>query len=180
MLNVLVDPTTRSRRDTWAHAARLLRTESFPNIFPQKTHSTPMTMGRDKTADLTLRDLALSWWIGAQFFDAGEICESRLHIVTCLASLYVGKQHWTNNEPQKPNKLAMNWAQVTQKRQQQAQVYVSTTHFYVNFMPIFVRFILNFSHSLKIVRNMQNRNENRGNLCTEFGAPSVSSYFKSH
>ena len=48
MLNVLVDPTTRSRRDTWAHAARLPRTESFPNIFPQKTHSIPMTMGRDK------------------------------------------------------------------------------------------------------------------------------------
>ena len=34
------------------------------------------------------------------FFDAGEICEMRLHTVTCLAARYVGKQHRTNNEPQ--------------------------------------------------------------------------------
>ena len=34
----------------------------------------------------------------------------------------------------------MNWTQVTQKRQQQAQVYVSTIHFYINFMAIFVLF----------------------------------------
>ena len=38
-----------------------------------------------------LKDLALSWWISAQFFDAGELCELRLHTVTCLASLYVGR-----------------------------------------------------------------------------------------
>jgi len=30
--------------------------------------------------------------MGALFFDAGEICELRLHTVTCLASYYVGKQ----------------------------------------------------------------------------------------
>ena len=27
--------------------------------------------------------------------------------------------------------MAMNWAQVTQKKQQQAQVYVSTIYFYI-------------------------------------------------
>ena len=32
--------------------------------------------------------------------DAGEISEVRLHTGTCLASLYVGKQQRTNNEPQ--------------------------------------------------------------------------------
>ena len=37
------------------------------------------------------------------------------------------KQHPTNNEPQN----SMNWAQVTQKKQQQAQVYVSTIYFYI-------------------------------------------------
>ena len=45
-----------------------------------------------------LRVLALQWRIGA-LFSAGEICESRLHAVTCLASLYVGKQHRINNVP---------------------------------------------------------------------------------
>ena len=54
-----------------------------------------------------LKDLVLSWWIGVRFFDVGEICELRLHTVTCLASLYVGKQHWTNNEPQ--NRTKWRW-----------------------------------------------------------------------
>ena len=41
-----------------------------------------------------LKELALQWRImSAPFIGAGEICESRLHAVTCLASLYVGKQH---------------------------------------------------------------------------------------
>ena len=31
----------------------------------------------------------------------------------------------------KTYKMAMNWAQVTQKEQQQAQAYVSTIHFYI-------------------------------------------------
>ena len=31
----------------------------------------------------------------------------------------------------KTYKMAMNWAQVTQKKQQQAQVYVSTIYFYI-------------------------------------------------
>jgi len=30
-----------------------------------------------------------------------------------------------------PNKMAMNWAQVTQKKQQQTQVHVSTIYFYI-------------------------------------------------
>ena len=38
-----------------------------------------------------LKDLAISWWIGALFFDAGEVCELKLQTVTCLALLYVGK-----------------------------------------------------------------------------------------
>lgn len=47
-----------------------------------------------------LKGLALLWLIGAQLFDAGEICELKLHTATCLASHYVGKRHRTNNEPQ--------------------------------------------------------------------------------
>ena len=44
--------------------------------------------------------LALSRRICERFFDAREICELRLHSVTCLASHYVGKQHRTNNHSQ--------------------------------------------------------------------------------
>ena len=76
--------------------------KTFEN-FPTKKHiAIPITRGRDKrlTWPWIDLDLALSWRIGARLFDAGEICELRLHTVTCLASLYVGKQHRTNNEPQ--------------------------------------------------------------------------------
>ena len=43
-----------------------------------------------------LKELALQWRISAPLIGAGEICESRLQAVTCLASLYVGKQHRIN------------------------------------------------------------------------------------
>ena len=69
--------------------------------------------------------------IGAWFFDVGEICELRLHTVTCLASLYIAKTTLNKQRAAKPYKMAMNWAQVTQKKQQQAQVYISTIYFYI-------------------------------------------------
>ena len=40
--------------------------------------------------------------------------------------------------------MAMNWAQVTQKKQQQAQVYVSTIYFYIYGLTT----ILNFSYKV--------------------------------
>ena len=62
--------------------------------------------------------------------------------------------------------MAINEAQVTQKKQQQAQVYVSTIYLCVYFYGL--RTILNFSYKvLKIVRNMQKSIETCGNLCTE-------------
>ena len=51
-----------------------------------------------------LKELTLQWRIGKPFIGTGEFCESRLHAVTCLASLYVGKQHRIN----KAYKTAMN------------------------------------------------------------------------
>ena len=66
--------------------------------FPHKKHIERREEIRDSPC---LKDLALSRRIGAQsVFVAGEICELRLHAVTCLASHYVEKQHRTNNEPQ--------------------------------------------------------------------------------
>ena len=47
----------------------------------------------------SLKDLVLWWWISVQFFHEGEICELKLHTVTCLTSHYIGK-HRTNNVPQ--------------------------------------------------------------------------------
>ena len=68
--------------------------------------------------------------------------------------------------------MATNWVQITQKKQQQAQVYVSTIFFI--FMPIFLRFnnyIEFLLQSLEIVSNMQSSIETHGNLCTEPGPP---------
>ena len=66
--------------------------------FPHKKHIERREEIRDSPC---LKDLALSRRIGAQsVFVVGEICELRLHAVTCLASHYVEKQHRTNNEPQ--------------------------------------------------------------------------------
>ena len=84
-----------------------------------------------------LKDLALSWWIGLWFFDVGEISELRLHTVTCLASLYVGKQHWTNNEPQ--NRIKWRWIIEPKLHRkgnlQQAQVYIISI-----VVPVFLHF----------------------------------------
>ena len=74
-----------------------------------------------------LKDLALSWWIGARFFDAGEVCELKLPcFALCRKTTPLNKQ-----QAAKPHKTAMNWAQVTQKKQQQPQIYVSIIYFYI-------------------------------------------------
>ena len=68
--------------------------------FPHKKHiAVPMTK-EEKGGVPGLKGLALLWLISARLFDAGEICELKLHTATCLASHYVGKRHRTNNEPQ--------------------------------------------------------------------------------
>ena len=62
-----------------------------------------------------LKDLALSWWIGARFFDAGEICELRLHRQS--PAMFAFENNTEQKPAAKPYKRAMNWAQVTQKKQ---------------------------------------------------------------
>ena len=63
-----------------------------------------------------LKDLALSWWIGARFFDAGEICELRLHRQSSAMFALCRKTTPNKERAAKPYKMAMNWAQVTQKK----------------------------------------------------------------
>ena len=134
--------------------------------FPERTSDCPepktlkkiSTKNRDIAIPMTrgslrdwpcLKDLALIWWISARFFDAGEICELRLHTVTCLASLYVGKQHRTNNEPQ--NLIIWPWIEHRFQRKSTAtgpssrkyNLYLfSYLYFYV------LTTILNFSYNV--------------------------------
>lgn len=54
---------------------------------------------------------------GTRFFDGGEIRELRLHTVTSLAS-HILKEN-NRQRAAKPYKMAMNLAQVTQKKKQQ-------------------------------------------------------------
>ena len=67
-------------------------------------------------------------------------------------------------------KTAMNWAQVTPKRQQQAQVLYNLFLYSCLYFYSYKEFLIQI---LQIVRNMQNSIETRGNLCTELGPPVV-------
>ena len=58
-----------------------------------------MTMRKDKRQ-----------WIGARFFDAGEICKLRLH--SHLSSFLMKE----NSTEQTTSPLALNWSQVTHKK----------------------------------------------------------------
>ena len=100
-VHVSVHHTKRSHRGSWAQV-RLPK-------FPTKKTSQYSWLGQEISDWPCLRDLTVSWWISVRFFDAGEICELRLHTVTCLALLYVGKQHQTNNKPQ--NRVRWPWTE---------------------------------------------------------------------
>ena len=131
---VPLSPSSCSPRNTKSSsflcARQIARNQRLSKKFPTKNTAQYPWLGEEMRDWPCLKDLALSWWISARFFDAAEICELRLHTVTCLALLYVGKQHRTNKEPQ--NRIKMNLAQVTENKQQQTQVHVSTIYFYIH------------------------------------------------
>ena len=109
-LNVGAHHAKWSHRAFWANS-RLPRKKAFKtcqNIFPPKTHRNTHEEGKRWETFLAFKNFAL---LCALFFGAGaEICESSLHIVTSLEShfiSYVGKQHWTNNEPRNRKKIYM-------------------------------------------------------------------------
>ena len=90
---------TTQHRGSWAHA-RLPSAKNVKKIFPQKTHRDTCDERKRQETDLTLRN----WRFRGKSL-RGSLIRLRLHKVTCLASLYVGRQHRTNNEPYK---MAMN------------------------------------------------------------------------
>ena len=80
-------------------------------------------------------------------------CRSKLWVKTShsnLPSLALCRKTTTNKKrAAKPYKMAMNWAQVTQKKQQQAQVYVSTISFYIHaYISTFLTTVLNFLYKV--------------------------------
>ena len=95
---------SRSPRNTWSSrflsARQIAQNQKRSKKFPTISTSQYPGIGEEIRDWPGLKDLTVSWWVGERVFDATEICELRLHTVTCLASLYVGKQHRTNNEAQ--------------------------------------------------------------------------------
>ena len=137
-VHVRVHHATRSHWVSWAHV-RLPRTKIFKKKNSTKNRDIAIPMTRWSLRDWPcLKDLALIWWISARFFDAGEICELRLHTVTCLASLYVGKQHRTNNEPQ--NRIIWPWIEHRFHRKSNYRPKFAKVQFISIFIPIFLRF----------------------------------------
>ena len=87
--SVRVHHATRSHRGSWAHVRYCPEPKTLKNISHKNTSQHPWR-GEVIRGRPGIKDLALSWWIGARFVDAGEICEH----------LCVGKQNRRNNEQQ--------------------------------------------------------------------------------
>ena len=101
-------PQLSCKRDQ--SARQIAQNRKLSQHFPTKNTSQYPWWGEEIRDSPGLKDLALPWRIGVPFLDAREICELRLHRVTCLASHYVGKQHQTNNEPQ--NRIKWPWIEL--------------------------------------------------------------------
>ena len=127
-----VTQSSRFRR-----ARQMAQYQKLSKNFPTKKAHYCNTHDQGKRYWPGLKDLALSWWIGLRFFDVGEICELRLHTVTCLASLYVGKQHWTNNEPQ--NRIKWRWI-IEPKLQRKGNLQLAQVYIISIFVPVFLHF----------------------------------------
>ena len=101
---VPVSQCSRSPRNTWSSrflsARQIAQNQKLLKKFPTINTSQYPGIGEEIRDWPGLKDLTVSWWIGARLFDAAEICELRLHTVNYLASLYGRKQHRTNNETQ--------------------------------------------------------------------------------
>ena len=102
---------SRSPRNTssssFLSARQITQNRKLSKIIPSKNASQYPWRSEEMRDLFGLKELAPLWRIGAPFIGTGEICESILHAVTCLASLHVRKQHRINNEPQ--NRIKWPW-----------------------------------------------------------------------
>ena len=141
--------------------------KTFKIFFHQKnTHRNTHWQGEVIRDSPGLKDLALSWWIGARFFDAGEICELRLHTVSCLASHYVGKQHRTNNELQNRIKWSYIEPRLHRKSTNKPKFTWWNLFLYL-FLYFYVFTTILFFHTIVICKAV------RGNLCTDIMLPVI-------
>ena len=111
-------------------ARQIARNQRLSKKFPTKKHvAIPMTRGRDKR-------LTMPKGFGAFMVNHCAVlwCGRNLRVATAHSNLpcfaLCRKQHRTNKEPQ--NRIKMNLAQVTENKQQQTQVHVSTIYFYIH------------------------------------------------
>ena len=108
-------------------------TESFPKLFQQITHHN--THEKAKRCGATYVALKNFRFNGESVrrssvwgrFVSGDCMQS-----PALLRLYVARKTTPNKRAAKPYKTAMNWTQVTQKKQQQAQVNVRTIYSYIH------------------------------------------------
>ena len=145
-VHLRVHHATPSHLVSCAHV-RLPGTKDFQKNFPQKNTAQYPWLGEEMRDWPCLKDLALSWWISARFFDAAEICELRLHTVTCLASLYVGK-HRTNSAKPYKNEFSPGYREqaTTDPSSRKHNLFLySCLYFYV------LTAILNFSSKLAVI-----------------------------
>ena len=122
-VHVRVHHTTFSHRGSWAHV-RLLRTKNYKKNFPQKH----IEIWRGEAKRLALR---ICRFYGESV--RGSLIRERFVSWDCTEPL--GMLRWKTT-PYKQRaaqtyKMATNWAQVIQKKQQQTHVYVSTIYFYL-------------------------------------------------
>ena len=122
-----VHHATRSHRVSWAHV-RSPRIKTFKK-FPTKDTSQYPWQGEEIRDSLGLKRFGAFMvnqctvlWCGRNLWV--ETAHSHLR---CFA--LCGKTTPNKQRAAKPYKMAMNWAQVTQKKQQHAQVYVNTIFF---------------------------------------------------
>ena len=122
-----VHHATRSHRVSWAHV-RSPRIKAFKK-FPTKDTSQYPWQGEEIRDSLGLKRFGAFMvnqctvlWCGRNLWV--ETAHSHLR---CFA--LCGKTTPNKQRAAKPYKMAMNWVQITQKKQQQAQVYVNTIFF---------------------------------------------------
>ena len=121
-VHVRVHHTTCSHRGSWAHVS-LPRTKNYQKHFPQKH----IEIWRGEAKRLALR----IWRFHGESV-RGSLMRERFVSWDCTEPL--GMLRWKTTpykqRAAQPYKMATNWAQVTQKKQQQTHVYVSTIYFY--------------------------------------------------
>ena len=133
---------SRSSRNWWSSsflsARQIAQKRKLSKTFHTKKNTSQYPRWGEIIRDSPgLKDSALSWRIGVRFFDSGEICQLRMHTVTCLASHNLGKQHRTSNEPQ--NRIKWPWIEPRLHRKSNNNLTFTKVKYISISMPIFLR-----------------------------------------